>query len=154
MLYHKFDRKRNKFLEYKFRNIKYYWDRKILSFMYLPLYCPYRVMHDHESRRWQHWQLRVKTVVNLISPLKSSLNFHYKSIEDKSCSTWLAKCFERIYMFTSYELFNHVSVLQRFVTCFSKGFTAKVSVNLKKKGHRKMLRNLECLKKQEAYRFI
>ena len=122
------------------------------------LVCIYGyIAHDYESRRWKHWQLRVrilKTVVNLISPLKSSLNFHYKSIEDKSCSTWLAKCFEKIYMFTSYELFNHVSVLQRFVTCFSKGFTAKVSVNLKKKDHRKILRNLECLKKQETYRFI
>ena len=39
------------------------------------------------------------------------------------------KCFDKIYMFASYEISNHVSVLQKLVLYFSKAFTAKESKN-------------------------
>lgn len=58
---------------------------------------------------------------------------HFKSVEDKSWTTCPVKCFNKIYMFLSNKISNHVSVLQRFVNCFGKASAAKESESLIKK---------------------
>ena len=92
------------------------------------------------------------------------LIYHYKSVEDTLGITRLVKCFEMIYKFRSYELPSHVSVLQGFLNCFRKAFTAKELENLKE--HRKNIKknnnkkkknikkNLECLAKLKHFNFF
>ena len=80
------------------------------------------------------------------------LIYHYKSVEDTLGITRLVKCFEKIYMFRSYELPSHVSVLQGFLNCFGKAFTAKELENLKE--HRKNIKKLRMSSKTEALQFF
>ena len=72
---------------------------------------------------------------------------YYKSKDDKSCINKILVAFKEILSFTRYEIPNSNSVLRRFVNCFSKAFTSKIT-DAQKTNDKKVTKKLRITNKR------